>query len=86
MELHVENNILLGFKEDGHMWLNGEPEYMHLVVPDSITAIADFAFDGCKEIIGVTIPGSVKIHWRKSVLLLQKSTGDCHGRGRGNHR
>lgn len=59
MELHIENNVLLGFKRD-YMMLNGEPEYVHLVVPDTVTAIADFAFDGCKELIGVTIPGSVK--------------------------
>ena len=59
MKLHIENNVLLGF-ERGCVWPNGEPEYMHLVVPETVCAIADGAFSGCREILSVSIPGSVK--------------------------
>ena len=57
MELYIENNVLLGF-EKYTMWK--EDEYTHVVVPDTVTEIAQRAFDGCERIVGVTIPGSVK--------------------------
>lgn len=55
MDLHIENNVLLGF-EKYTMWK--EEEYIHVVVPSTVTAIAPRAFEGCDAIIGVTIPGS----------------------------
>lgn len=41
------------------LYLNGEP-VTNLVIPDGITAVKQYAFDGCNSITGVTFPESVK--------------------------
>lgn len=55
MELHIQNNVLLGLKKD----IPG-PESCSLVVPDTVTEIAPRAFYGCSWLEKVVIPGSVK--------------------------
>ena len=41
-----------------HLFLNGE-EVKYLVIPDSITTIGKFAFEGCSGLTSITIPDSV---------------------------
>ena len=43
----------------GELYLKGE-KVVDLVIPDGVTKINDFAFEGCFSIVSVTIPYSVK--------------------------
>ena len=66
MELYIENNVLLGF-EKYTMWK--EDEYTHIVVPDTVTEIAQRAFDGCERIVGVTTTATALIRLSVSRIL-----------------
>lgn len=55
MEFLIENNVLLGLKND-----IVSPESCSLVVPDTVTEIAPRAFYGCSWLDELVIPGSVK--------------------------
>lgn len=50
--MHIENNVLLGYAD--------EPDEQHIIVPDGIVKIGDNAFQGCQNIVTVTLPASVK--------------------------
>ena len=41
-----------------HLYINGE-EVKDLVIPDGVTSIGDYTFDGCNWLTSVTIPASV---------------------------
>lgn len=42
----------------GHLYINGE-EITNLVIPNSVTSIGDYAFDGCSGLASVVIPNNV---------------------------
>ena len=55
-------NLLMDlYDEDQWTYKDFIDENGHAAIPDSLTEISEFAFDGCTELLSVDIPGSVKV-------------------------
>ena len=55
---HSKSNPMYKIGGSIHLFVDGK-EITELVIPDSITSIGDYAFDGCSNLTSITIPDSV---------------------------
>ena len=55
---HSKSNPMYKIGGSIHLFVDGK-EITELVIPDSITSIGDYAFDGCSSLTSVTMPDSV---------------------------
>ena len=58
MNLHIENGVLMGLQNE-IIYPGREEQFVDLVIPDTVQAIADNAFAGCRTIEDVTLPDTM---------------------------